>query len=422
VTYDLNPLLVLVSILIAVIGAYACFDLIIRVQRCSGVQRRQWLALASLAIGGSIWAMHFIAMMAVQLPDMSMRYDGLLTLVSGLASVFMTALALAVVSVGSVSNRRIFIGGVIMGAGITAMHYIGMAGMRGNFELGYDNTWLLISVAVGVVASTLSLWLVMGLQLRGVLRRLLSAIVMGVSIAGVHYSGMIGTQFKPVDEVIELTRPYLDPFTLAMIAAVITFAILAWTLLTLLPDTPGAITDPITSAESAPSTATGYAVANNSIAQLAVPQTTNEPLNALHPAPLDNMQKTADSASDTSKHEAVLPVPEKIAVQNNNTTGFVDIDAITSISAYGHYSTVRTNDGQEHFCNIGFNKLLDGLSSQKLVRVHRSHAVCLRNVVSFRQERDKGILDMGQDKHEIPVSRTHVPQIKKALGLKKKTT
>jgi len=301
--YTYSPLLVLTSVLIAIIGAYACFDLVIRVQRSRGTQRRQWLVLASLAIGGSIWSMHFIAMIAIQLHQ-EMRYDGLLTLVSGLVAILMTAVALAIVSTERVSWQQIFLGGLVMGTGIVSMHYVGMFGMRGNFSITHDPIWTAISIIIGIVASTLSLWLVMGLQLRGVLRRLTSAIVMGLSIAGVHYSSMYGTSFEPLADNVAFSRPSLDPVNLGMVVALVTFALLGWTLLTLLPDTPA------TPLKQNYSRSENHAVEPPRTAT-APPHVPNNDLSA-------TLQQQSRPAAPQSQKETKTTV-ERIPVQQSNT-------------------------------------------------------------------------------------------------------
>ncbi len=422
--YTYDPILVFVSVLVAIAGAYACFDLIIRVQRSNEPRRQQWLALAALAIGGSIWAMHFIAMLAVQIPSV-MQHDILVTLVSGLVSILMTAAALAIVSSKTIRFKRIAIAGTVMGAGIAVMHYVGMSGMRGHFTLSYDTGWIITSVLVGIFASTLSLWLVMALQLRGVLRRLLSATVMGLSIAGVHYSAMSGTHFKPLATVAEFTQPILSPFSLGLITALVTFLILGWSLIMLIPTH---------SAEKS------SANAPSNLQQLQTNIPTPNAANLLPAADIINpsdILKTAASVVDNSamqngslalesdaadvglQEHPVDVKAEKIPVQRNKKTYFIGTAQIASISADGHYTTVRTNDGHSHFCNIGFNKLLNMHALERFIQVHRSHAINLNYVVSFQRKRDSAVLTLGDDEHAVPVSRSNVPTIINALGLSK---
>jgi len=422
--YSYDPILVLVSVLVAIAGAYACFDLIIRVQRSTEPKRRNWLALAALAIGGSIWAMHFIAMLAVQIPSV-MQYDILITLVSGLVSILMTAVALTIVSSDNISWGRFVAGGSTMGAGITAMHYVGMSGMRGNFSLSYETGWLVTSVLVGIFASTLSLWLVMGLQLRGVFRRLISAIVMGFSIAGVHYSGMYGTKFEPIAQLAEFTQPILSPFSLGLVTALVTFAILGWTLLMLLPNsTEQQSSDPAPRAEVETTVRDRLTVSAGSSSSYALTSTTSDAMKS-EPSPqtlsaqfsLDSINSVSNDSTIPTETRAIEQTHDRIPVQRNKKTYFIDVNEVASISADGHYSTVRTRNGESHFCNIGFNNLLKNVQQSEFFRVHRSHAINIDCVVSFQRKRDKALVTLGDDEHEVPVSRSYVATLQDALGL-----
>jgi len=377
------------------------------------------LALAALAIGGSIWAMHFIAMLAVQIPSV-MQYDILVTLVSGLVSILMTAAALAIVCSGVIKFKRIAAAGTVMGGGIATMHYVGMSGMRGNFSLSYETGWLITSVLVGIFASILSLWLVMGLQLRGVLRRLLSAIVMGLSIAGVHYSGMSGTRFESIAQVTEFTQPIFSPFSMGLVTALITFGILGWSLLTLLPNS---------SAETSVTTAAHFdsflnrASNMNSDKQQTLPTDAKQLTPEALPSQSENQNiaQTVESESVDTRVEGEASKrrhrADVIPVQRNKKTYFINTPQVASISADGHYSTVRTIDGQSHFCNIGFNKLLNDHPLTEIVRVHRSHAINIDCVISFQRKRDTAVVTLGDDEHEVPVSRSYIANVQNALGL-----
>ena len=160
-TYD--PILVLISIIVAVMGAYTCFDLVIKIRKNGGVVEKKLLIAAAFAIGGSIWAMHFVAMLAVNLPIV-IRYEVLTTLISGLVSVLMTAAALLIISTAAYSFKRTVLAGIIMGLGIASMHYVGMSAIRGNCGLSYSTFWILTSIAIGMAASTASLWAAMTLH------------------------------------------------------------------------------------------------------------------------------------------------------------------------------------------------------------------------------------------------------------------
>ena len=231
--YTFDPILVIFSVIVAIVGAYTCFDLVIKIRSSHQAINKKLLIGAAFAIGGSIWSMHFVAMLAVNLP-IEIRYDVLMTLISGLVSVLMTAVALLIVSTGDYGLKRIIVAGIVMGLGISTMHYVGMAAIRGNCNLEFSNTWVIISIVIGMAASTASLWSAM--RLHGIWRRIVAALVMGISISGVHYTGMAGTSFIALDNALEFSQPILSPFSLGLLTAITTFIILGYTLLTLVPE------------------------------------------------------------------------------------------------------------------------------------------------------------------------------------------
>ena len=79
--------------------------------------------------GAAVWSMHFIAMIACRLP-VAVTYDPALTLASLLVAVGVTGIGLYVVGSAPTKRRRLLVGGGVMGIGIAAMHYTGMAAMR----------------------------------------------------------------------------------------------------------------------------------------------------------------------------------------------------------------------------------------------------------------------------------------------------
>src|SRR6266567_8333449 len=126
-SYDYR--LVVLSVVIAIFASYAALDLAGRTTAASGRTRLAWLVGGATAMGVGIWSMHYIGMLAFALP-MPVLYDWPTVLLSLLAAVFASAVALFVVSRKQMGWIRAFAGAVIMGGGISAMHYIGMAAMR----------------------------------------------------------------------------------------------------------------------------------------------------------------------------------------------------------------------------------------------------------------------------------------------------
>ena len=189
-TYD--PYLVALSILVAGFASYTALDLCGRVAPAQGPTHRIWLAAAALIMGGGIWSMHFVAMLAFVLP-MPMSYDVGLTVLSLILAILATSGGFYVISRPGVSRPRLIVSGVFMGVAISGMHYTGMAAMRGPVELSYDSLWVALSVIIAIGAATAALWLAFRTTEAGL--KLATAIVMGLAISGMHYTGMRAAVF-----------------------------------------------------------------------------------------------------------------------------------------------------------------------------------------------------------------------------------
>src|ERR1700704_6474865 len=158
VTGTHDPYLVALSILVASFASYTALDLSGHVGTTRGLTRRVWLVAAAITMGGGIWSMHFIGMLAFVMP-IPMSYDTGLTALSLLVAILVTGVGFYVISRRSASPLRLVLSGIFMGLGIAAMHYTGMAAMRGQAELSYDPIFVALSLAVAVGASTAALWL-----------------------------------------------------------------------------------------------------------------------------------------------------------------------------------------------------------------------------------------------------------------------
>ena len=191
--------LVLLSIAVAILASFTALNLAGRVRASRGRSRSLWLAAAAITLGGGIWSMHFVAMLAFSMPNMPMSYDLGPTLLSLAIAIAFTAAGLATFNWQQVTRGRIAVAGGLIAAGVVAMHYIGMAAMRMPAMLSYDPRWVAASVVIALVASTAATWLASREQRLG--RRVLAAIVMGAAIAGMHYAGMYAAIFTSADDV-----------------------------------------------------------------------------------------------------------------------------------------------------------------------------------------------------------------------------
>lgn len=229
--------LIALSILVAILASFTALDLASRVSRSEERAARFWLGVGAASMGIGIWSMHFIGMLAFQLP-IRMGYDIFITAVSLLIAIAVSGFALYTVSRKTLTHPRLALGAILMGAGICAMHYAGISAMRIVPAIRYDPLLLAASIAIAVLASWIALWIAFRTS-RGqrVMRsaKLGAAGVMGIAISGMHYTAMAAARFAP-DSVCLAGGDY-DSHLLAILLAIVTLSILAMTLLLSVFDT-----------------------------------------------------------------------------------------------------------------------------------------------------------------------------------------
>lgn len=223
-----NEILVLFSLLVAILASYTALDMAGRVATTQGSAARWWLAGGAFAMGLGVWSMHFVGMLAFDLP-IPLGYDITLTACSMLAAVGSSAFALWLVSRPQLPRLRLLLGAVLMGTGIALMHYIGMAALQMQPGIDYHPGWFTLSIAIAVAASGAALWIAFHLRSGGrrkYLLRALAAVVMGFAIVGMHYTGMAAAQF-PADSWCGAARDGGVPTQwLAILVVVATVAIM----------------------------------------------------------------------------------------------------------------------------------------------------------------------------------------------------
>ncbi|MGE5830312.1 MAG: MHYT domain-containing protein [Micromonosporaceae bacterium] len=189
--------------------------------------RARWLVLAAWSIGGTgIWVMHFMAMIGFSVPGQSVRYDIPVTVASWITAMVVVGIGLFIVGFGQPSAFKIMIAGVFTGVGVAAMHYTGMAAMRVAGIQSYDSTLVALSVIIAVVAATVALWFTVNLQRGSAI--LVAALIMGLAVCGMHYTGMYALRVlvqetaRPAEGITPIT--FLAPIAIFVIAVVITLA------------------------------------------------------------------------------------------------------------------------------------------------------------------------------------------------------
>jgi diguanylate cyclase (GGDEF)-like protein len=224
-----NDVLVLFSFIVAILASYTALDMAGRVATTHKKAARWWLVGGSFAMGLGVWSMHFIGMLAFSLP-ITLAYDPLITGISLLIAIASSIFALHFVCQPHLPWRKLIMGSCVMGIGIAAMHYTGMAALRVSPGIIYSPHWVLLSVVIAVIASATALWLAFRLrsqQSNVKIPRVLAALIMGVAIIGMHYTGMAAANFPHGSHTMHAG---VNTNWLAIVVIIITLAVLAITL------------------------------------------------------------------------------------------------------------------------------------------------------------------------------------------------
>ncbi|ENL4362051.1 EAL domain-containing protein [Salmonella enterica] len=308
---EYNHILVAVSFAVAILASYTALNMAGRVAGSARSNARIWLMGGGFALGVGIWAMHFVGMLAMD-HAMNMRFDPFLTGLSMLIAIGSSLFALWLVSAEKLRLRRLLPGALVMGLGISAMHYTGMAALQFASIIVWNSAWVALSIIIALLASCGALWLTFRLRHEGTdvaLRRAGAAVLMGIAIAGMHYAGMKAAHF-PQNWPME--HRGVDSNWLAVLVSVVALTILGITLLV-------SLFDARLQARTA-LLASSLAQANQELAQLALHDTlTRLPNRVLLE---DRLEQAISKANRESTSFALL---------------FMDLDGFKAVNdAYGH--------------------------------------------------------------------------------------
>lgn len=225
--------LVALSLIVAIFASYTALELAGRVSHKRGRSAWIWLVGGAVSMGTGIWSMHFVGMLAFHLP-IALAYDPALTVLSMVIAIVTSGAALYVVSRSVVTMRNLGAGAALMGAGIAAMHYIGMHAIRMAPSIEYEASLFIASIVIAVAASFAALWISFTLRNQSfggaIFRKLGSAVLMGFAITGMHYTGMAAAQFAPNSICGVVSSTGMTNSALAMLIGITTIGILAITL------------------------------------------------------------------------------------------------------------------------------------------------------------------------------------------------
>ncbi|WP_246610500.1 MHYT domain-containing protein [Nonomuraea rhizosphaerae] len=185
-----GPLTPVLAYVMSCMGSMLGLRLTAQAHASRGASRVRWLLGAAVSIGGTgIWVMHFIAMMGFEVEGTPIKYDVWLTVASALVAILVVGTGLFLVSYGNGRILALLGGGLLTGLGVASMHYLGMYAMNMSAHISYDRIIVAASVVIAVVAATAALWFT--LRVKRAVWITGAALVMGVAVSGMHYTGMM---------------------------------------------------------------------------------------------------------------------------------------------------------------------------------------------------------------------------------------
>jgi NO-binding membrane sensor protein with MHYT domain len=394
-----EPWLVVLSLIMAIQGAYVGLSLAVQVGAAAGLRRRLLLSGAAVSLAVAIWAMHFVAMLAARLP-FAVDYLVLPTLLSFLVCVIVVGAGVFAASAGPLLRGRLAASATFMGCGIVSMHYLGMSALHASAHLTHAPAFVLASVVIAIAASGLALWLAEGRGGRPPL--LLSASAFGMAIAGMHYTAMAGLAVYPHSEPPS-GAPALSTDLLAIVVAVVAFLVSGIFLLTLIPDPTWVGLGPgRDDSISRPERRGGEVVV---------------------PASPTDQPGSGAGAGEEAVAAAVQPAnserraADHLPVERDGAVHFVSLDDIVAVHANAHYTYVF-NGTAKLFCPLAISDVESRLDSRRFLRVHRSHIVNIDHVIGLRRAGDHNVIELAaENAYTVPVSRSRSNGIRSRLGL-----
>ncbi len=385
-TIEYNHLLVLASVAVSVMASFTGLMLTRNLSRLGDTHRKLLIVMASLALGGGIWSMHFVAMLAMRLPVL-VSYDAVYTLGSALIATLMCGIAFLILHYWGRSGGHIVIAGLIFGNGIVAMHYVGMSGIRGCLPL-FQPVGVAAAIAGASVTGIAALWL--SYRRRTTARIFVGAVLFGLAVALVHFLAMYWTQFTAYADG-EIEAPLIDHGTLALLVMLSAFVICGTFLLT-----ATAFLTP--AGEAAPPTPP-------------MRETPAVTLGAAGPV-------TTGAAAPAEPAAETLPDLTRLPFERDKRTWFISPGQVAAIRAEGHYTILYSGD-EKLFCPLSISAVEKRLPPSAFMRTHRSYLVNLSRVAAFERRKDNGLcmLDGVTSLKAAPVSRAFVPQVRAALGI-----
>ena len=350
--------------MMAIFGGYVGLGLAGQARAADGLYRRGLLAGAAWSLGLGIWTMHFVGMLAAQLPEGTL-FSILPTLLSFLLCVLVVGIAAFIVSRGASNRMWTALAAVVMGSGIVSMHYLGMYAISGPYILHHDLRYILAAMLIAVASSYGALRIFESKLRHQTLA--LSALIFGLAVSGMHYTAMMGTMVVP-SPLAAAFGPAVSSDILMIFVVLLAFIISGIFLLYLVPE-KSRVTENI-------------------------------------------IILTPEPKGPPAPYQRVTLVP----IESEGATNFMPAHEICAIQATTHYTLIY--DGRrEHFSPWSITEAEERLDKTDFMRVHRSHLIAIDKVKALRKSGDGAVVEVGQLPRTVPVSRNRYAELKSRLGL-----
>lgn len=366
--YSHNPWLVVASLCVAMMAGFTGLSLTKGLAEQSLPQRKIAIAIAAISLGGGIWSMHFVAMLGLQLPIL-FYYDAVITLISALVAILVVGCALLILHFRRRTPVTLALSGSIVGMGILAMHYIGMAGLE-LCRAEHTVPGVLFAVFVSCGLSIASFWVAYSHRTHRNI--ILGTLCFGGSVFLVHFIAIYGTTFTAVSDQ-NVIGPVIGKEILAIGVVLSSFVLCAAFLLT-------------------------------GVTFLSTGNVQNE-----------NLSGSEKPDPDPPSVSAGL---QHIPYEKDGRTQFVDYSAVAVVRAEGHYTFLYTK-ADKLFCVWSITDAQARLPDSMFVKSHRSFLINPAHVSSFKRLKDNGVcyFDEISSLDKAPVSRSRLKIVQKALGL-----
>ena len=373
-----NHLLVAASLAIALMSGFTGLSLTKGASALGVARRKLVVSMAAVVLGSGIWSMHFVAMLGMTLP-VPFHYDALVTLISALAAILLTGVALLIVHFAERTPLRIILAGMCVGLGVVVMHYVGMSGIQ-DVRPVYSASGVVVALFAALVFCAASFWISYGK--REGRNILIGTAVFGGAVVAVHFIAMAGTHF------VELEGPassglWLSNEVLAFGVTLSSFVISGAFLLAGVTFAAGPAAGPV------PADTVATVVAAPAAAPIV-------------PVP---------AAPD-------LPLPVRLPYEKDGTTHFVENAEVSAVRAEGRYTLLYHPKGRL-FCPWSISTVEARLAGTGFIKVHRSYLINPDKVTSFERRKDNGFCLFAGDAHieKAPVSRSYIKVVRDRLGV-----